>query len=604
MSNVTLGRTPRIPYSTILASRSCAQPTHRSEATGIFQLVILILLPFSIGYFLSYYLRTVNAVLSTRLMQGLDLNAAQLGIMTSAYFFMAAAAQLPLGWALDRFGPRRVQSACLLLAASGAALFSIAHDVYTLLIARSLIGLGVASALMAGVKALAIACPRDRLGLFNGILVSIGATGAIAASVPTECLLRFIDWRLLFVLVALVALVTSIVIARAVPRGLDYAIAVPSRPLAPGFRQIFADPGFRRLVPLSATTIGGAWALQGLWSGPWLRDVMRLDQASIAEHLLVMAVALSAGALSFGVILHRLSKAGLTPAHAISFAAALLIIAELGLAFAWRLPLLLWGIVSAFAAATVLIFTASAQQFPKESVGRANSAFNLFHFSAAFVIQSLFGQILSLWPRDALGHYPVEAYRFALLGLIAAQAVALLWFMLPQTVNEPDHDRVPRPASSHRRLIATSLGVVVAAAGGYAVYRFTLSHTFVESLSSTRPGAAVRALSSTTDRTEVLGITACGFIGLAFVMSSSLWLRAFAILGSSLFIFYGAVSGQHALLVINAVLLPINAWHLWRTTTDAPTRRRYSSNSMLLDVGRIEGATARTETPRCDAPWT
>ena len=143
------------------------------ELTAV-RLVVLVFAPFVSGYFLSYYFRTVNAVLAGRLVEDLGLSAAQLGLITAAYFLIAAAAQLPLGFVLDWFGPRRVQSGCLLLAGIGALMFANAHDVVSLFVARGLIGLGVASALLAGLKALAMSCPPQRLGLYNGIFMSLG----------------------------------------------------------------------------------------------------------------------------------------------------------------------------------------------------------------------------------------------------------------------------------------------------------------------------------------------------------------------------------------------------------------------------------------------
>ena len=69
---------------------------------------LLVLLPFANGYFLSYLVRTINALISARLTEELGLDASSLGLMTSVYFLTFAAAQLPLGVMLDRYGVRRV----------------------------------------------------------------------------------------------------------------------------------------------------------------------------------------------------------------------------------------------------------------------------------------------------------------------------------------------------------------------------------------------------------------------------------------------------------------------------------------------------------------
>jgi len=69
-----------------------------------------VFLPFAAGYFLSYFFRTINAVIAGQLTAELGLDASHLGLMTSVYFLTFAAIQLPLGVLLDRFGPRRVQA--------------------------------------------------------------------------------------------------------------------------------------------------------------------------------------------------------------------------------------------------------------------------------------------------------------------------------------------------------------------------------------------------------------------------------------------------------------------------------------------------------------
>src|SRR5512134_357876 len=112
-----------------------------------------IFIPFALGYFLSYLYRTVNAVLAPDLVRDLGLDPAGLGLLTSAYFFAFALAQLPIGILLDRYGPRRVEACLLLFAAAGALLFARATSLPELLLGRGLIGLGVAACLMAAFKA-------------------------------------------------------------------------------------------------------------------------------------------------------------------------------------------------------------------------------------------------------------------------------------------------------------------------------------------------------------------------------------------------------------------------------------------------------------------
>lgn len=133
-------------------------------------------LPFAGGYFLSYLYRTANAVIGPVLTRELALGAGSLGLLTGAYFLAFAAAQLPLGMLLDRFGARRVESALLLVAASGAASFAMADSIGELAVARGMIGLGVSACLMAALKAFALWFPLERQASLTGWIMTSGGS--------------------------------------------------------------------------------------------------------------------------------------------------------------------------------------------------------------------------------------------------------------------------------------------------------------------------------------------------------------------------------------------------------------------------------------------
>ena len=140
----------------------------------------LVFAPFVTGYFLSYLYRTITALISDGLARDLDLGPADLGLLASMYFLAFGLIQLPLGVWLDRFGPRRVQTVLLAIAAAGALMFALAGSFATLMLARILIGLGVAGGLMAGLKAIVLWFPPDRIALANGWFVMVGALLRVA----------------------------------------------------------------------------------------------------------------------------------------------------------------------------------------------------------------------------------------------------------------------------------------------------------------------------------------------------------------------------------------------------------------------------------------
>ncbi len=419
------GALPRIlnKPAAVRAKAANGDPTWRLIAT--------VLLPFAAGYYLSYVFRTINALISGPLATEFGLSAADLGLLTAVLFLTFGALQLPLGAWLDRYGPRRVQAALLSVAAIGATIFACAPNLLWLILGRALIGFGVAGALMGGLKAIVLWWPAERIAMANGWLITLGALGAVTATAPAEMLIASIGWRGLFLLLAAVAAIAAVLIQRFVPerpaQGPDEASGVGTT-----IRTIYRDARFWRLAPLSATTIGSAWALQGLWAGPWLADVEGLPRHDVVMHLLWMAIALSASALILGIAGDRLRRGGISLSATFAFATGLAMLAQLALILRWPVPAWLpWISIAGIGAGTVLSYAIVSEFFPKSASGRASGALNLLHIGAALVVQTGFGVIVQLWTASA-GQYPATAYQTALAINLALQSAALLWFMRPR----------------------------------------------------------------------------------------------------------------------------------------------------------------------------
>ena len=403
----------------------------REKPLSKWRLIFSVFLPFAAGYYLAYLFRTINAAISPALASDFGLDAAETGLLASIYFLVFGLTQIPIGVLLDRLGPRRVQGVLLVIAAGGATLFGTASSFPELLVARAMIGLGVAGSLMAGLKAIVTWFPRERVALANGWMIMLGSFGAVTATAPTDWLLNYLGWRSLFEILTIGAVAVGGLIYVVVPERIaDPEIATSARkPLT--LWSIYSDPRFLRVAPLSAACIGSSWALQSLWAAAWLTDVEGFDHHSRAAQMFLMAVGLSLGALLLGAMADRLRKLNIRTEVLLAGVGALFIVAQLVLVLRVPLPSLLpWSIVSIAGAATVLSFAVIADYFPNEFAARANGALNLLHFGCAFTMQYGIGLVVEQWPSQD-GHYPVAAYQAAFGLCLALQAAALVWFAMP-----------------------------------------------------------------------------------------------------------------------------------------------------------------------------
>ena len=393
------------------------------------RILLTALLPFAAGYFMSYLLRAVNAVVAPDLVQDLSLTPAELGLLTAAYLGAFALFQLPLGVLLDRYGPRRVQAGLLCVAALGCLAFAFAEEFLGLFAARAMIGLGFSAGLMASYKSSATWVPIERRSLANTAIMSFGALGLVVATEPTQYLVAMIGWRNAFVVFAGLILLAALFILAAAPRKDTVGEPAPLRQQFAEMLAILRTPLFWRIAPLLGLTSGVQIGVQTLWAGPWLRDVMGLTREEVGRHLLFMAAAFMVGIFTAGLIADRLGRRGIGPMRVMLGFILLYLAAQVLIVFRVEgLMFPAWLMVAAFGQVAVLAFPWFAARIGRELAGRANASINFSMFVVAFAAQYLVGFIIGLFPASTTGYSP-EGYSWALGFFLIAQILALLWYL-------------------------------------------------------------------------------------------------------------------------------------------------------------------------------
>ncbi|HJO68133.1 MAG TPA: MFS transporter [Rhodospirillales bacterium] len=387
-----------------------------------------VFVPFAFAYFLSYLFRTVNAVIAPDLVRDVGLDAAALGLLTSAYFLTFAAFQLPLGILLDRFGPRRTESGLLLIATAGALVFALSTNVPSLILGRALIGLGVSACLMGAFKAYVLWFPGVRLPTINGIHLAVGSIGAMTATAPVEAVLHLTDWRGVFLGLAALTGAAALLLFVVVPEREGSTSKDTLKEQIKGTLAVVSHPFFLRIAPLTFTAQGTFLAFQTLWAGPWLRDVAGFDRVAAANMLLLIALAMLVGFIVLGWAAERLEKIGVNPIIVPTVGMSLFILIQFGLVFQWTaVALPLWLVFGFFGTTGIIFYPVLTRAFPPTLSGRVVTAINLLVFFGAFAFQWGVGEVIDLWPPSGGGYAPA-AYRVAFGILLALEVLSLGWF--------------------------------------------------------------------------------------------------------------------------------------------------------------------------------
>jgi predicted MFS family arabinose efflux permease len=397
-------------------------------------------LPLAAVNFLNQASRAVMGVIGPLLAVEFALSASELGLLAAALFIGYAAAQLPVGLALDLYGARRVQAVLALVTGAGFALSAFAADPIWLGLGRFVTGLGISAGLMAILKANTQWYPRDRVAAVTGTGVFIGALGGMMATLPLGAILPLTGWRGAFAILALMALLVAAWIWLSVPDAPPHATPPAPRRLGAeitAFGRVFVHPHFLRYAPAIALVAVLNFTWQGLWAGPWLRDVAGLGEGARAVVLFAYAGGSAAGSLITGQLASLAQARGHSPflvswcAMGVQFALQAVLLLDL---VAGVPPLcLLWAAFAFCGASSTAGYTAVAQGFGAELAGRVATAINFAMLCIVFLLQYAIGEILDLWPRDASGGWNAVGYSWAFGLTMLMQVAAVLWMLRGRT---------------------------------------------------------------------------------------------------------------------------------------------------------------------------
>ena len=408
--------------------RAAAEPSGRSLPPA---LLLRVFLPFAGGYFLSYLFRVVNAVIAPDLAADAGVNPSQLGLLTATYLIAFATFQLPLGILLDRFGPRRVEAVLLVFAAAGAVVFALSTSLAGLIMGRALIGFGVSACLMAAFKSYVIWFPGHMLSRINGFQMAAGGLGVLAAFTPVEFALRFTDWRGVFLGLGVLCVLMAVTVFKVVPKSDKKPEPEPFSRQIQGVGQVFKSLTFWRIAPLTMLSQAGFMAVQGLWAGPWLRDVASLDRAGAAGCLSVSAMSMIAGFIILGFVTEKLAKKGIPVLYtAVAGMTAFIMVLAAMTLNAPLSPQVMMGLFGLFGTAGILSYTALTLSFPARLSGRVTTGINLLVFVGGFTLQWAMGVVINRWDPAVPGQYDPAAYQAAFLMVLTLQVLGLAWFFI------------------------------------------------------------------------------------------------------------------------------------------------------------------------------
>jgi sugar phosphate permease len=400
----------------------------------------------SCNFFLSQFYRASTAVIAPQLLRDLHLDTAKLGLLSAAFFYAFALAQIPISIYLDRVGSKLMICTLSAVGILGALLFATAHSLGMGIAGRALLGIGMSCNLMGTLKLLSLWFRPSRFATLSGLVFSVGTAGNMAATTPLVAMVQWIGWRQAFAVIALINLLIVLVLFTVVrDRPPDSELADNIEDDTQNTHQTLNN--LRRLlrrrdywiISLSTFVSYGVFAaFQSLWAGPYLMDVLGLSPLPAGNMIFLMNLGLILGGPAWGVLSDRVFKTrkwmifcgllglGLTTVSLsqIRADAGLMLIAGVFVAF------------GASRAAGLLMYPHIKELMPLRMAGAAMTGVNFFTMiGPAVFLQGLGTLMQTLYPGASRGPAAFQAALYVCLGCLLA--VSLLYILTSdQKVNQ------------------------------------------------------------------------------------------------------------------------------------------------------------------------
>ncbi len=234
-----------------------------------------------IAFCISYVDRAAISLALGQIGKDFHLQAADLGIIISAFFLGYAAMQVPGGWLADRFGSKIVVIVTIAMWSLFTVMTGFAWSLLSLIVIRFIFGLAEGGFPSASIKGVAEFFEKESRPKMSALLTSSNYAGSMIAPLIMAPMIIWLGWRHAFTSIGIAGIVFALVYFWFVPRvAPGEAVAKTAKPAAANWRELL---GSRFLWQLLIVWFGLSCVNKGLdsWMPIYLLQARGLDLKAV-----------------------------------------------------------------------------------------------------------------------------------------------------------------------------------------------------------------------------------------------------------------------------------------------------------------------------------
>ena len=234
----------------------------------------------SLFYAYQYVLRVIPNILLEDLIGQFHVSASAFGQFSGVYYLGYSLMHLPVGLMLDRYGPRKVMTVCILLSSVGLLPLILAKSWIYPVLGRLLVGMGSSAAILGVFKMVRMAFHEKKFSRMLSFSVMIGLLGAIYGGGPVNYLKEAVGYHAVIKMLAGLGAILAFVTYWLVP-----SMKQPHQgTVLSDIKEVFGNRKVLSCCLFAGLMVGPMEGFADVWGAAFLKKVYGMD-GSIAASL-------------------------------------------------------------------------------------------------------------------------------------------------------------------------------------------------------------------------------------------------------------------------------------------------------------------------------